>query len=841
MSEYVPYKYNKKTMLIDRYIILGEMQCETSDYNIYDMSINPFALKKIDDIMQNGYNKYGQQTELSPHYMNIYNNQHNSNNKKIFLYTEVYSQNATKIIIQSISDKYAKLWVNGTCLSIHHYDWLHAYYITAELKKGKNIFLFEHYSPREGALFSLQIRNYQFEQSNDIRALANLGNAVQINQLTLINDPVYNITDSIYRFMYTKNENTEYENKFRIDILDSVSGLVKRQYAKIDEPVEIDINELRSVNEEVFRYEWIGCTFKRKNGKKLVTAVCVFLKDFKEKAIAIGEKALLYAKELQPEAYHNIVGLQKRQKLCADFNDYNNLFWLTTQLKDITSQIESGNYPYDLYTTPGKPEFYIHSDLDDSNIRILAYIPPKYDSSKKYPVILALATGNDGGYCYGPLEDNLSEPCLCFDVTGRGFTGGSYIGEASILEVLQWIKNHYLIDEDRIYLLGQSNGGYASYSISQNHPHLAAAVFPHISNPNVKTLENLSNVPVYQTVSSRDYVFAGHENDVKKIINKYGNYHQYNFDDMLHLNFAPYVYHKQILKNMLECIRNSYPKKIIFRTERNRHLDSFWIRLHGICRGRKTAEVKAEIVNERLIEISLRNSHGVTITLPPQIDKSRFTIIINGRSIDVDNCTNNKVILCKKRTWILSDTEIPVDFRKGTGLLDVYLNSMRIIIPEGTSETLHSIAENFARPYSNGMDPVIHVNYPIFEDNCTPDHIMSYNLIIVDINKSNKFVNRFSDKLAVDYDDLGYEYKGIKTNTPYLILQSIPNPYDPRRTFLIISTNNNKFFHNLFIRRVIIPYYASGIHPYWNNEVLIYDGEKYKRIYERGTDIEDIG
>lgn len=840
MGEYKPYEYNNKTILIDRYIILGEQYCDFEKYDLFDMQINTFAVDKIVDLAKSGYENYKLFTEQSHELLSSFKSYTSPNNKKIYLYTEVYSKTKTKIIISILCAK-GKLWVNEKCLSIHHCEWATQQYVTVCLKKGKNVFLLERYSPKESDLFSIQLRNYRFEMSNDFRALTTLGNTVQINPLTLISEPLYNTKDSKFKFMYFLNDNDTYDEEYRIAIHDSNTEFIKNYNAKINQVIEIDIAELRALHEETLRYVWIGCIFKENNGKDFPIGFGIFLNDFDEKRIVINDKAMSYGYELSHEVNENIIGRLNRQKLSLKNNDYISLFWYTWQLKDIITRIENGNYSYNSYNNTGIQEFYIHSDLDDSNIRMYARIPKNFDKDKAYPVILALSTGNEGWFCSGPIEENIEESCICFDVTGRGFTGGSYIGEASTLEIIDWIKINYKIDDDRIYLLGQSNGGYATYSIAQNYPNLSAAIFPQLGNPNIKTVVNLLNTPTYQMVSPKDYVFIGHVNEVKNAINKFGNYHQYDFKEMTHYSMMQYIYHKNVLNEMLKTKRNLYPNKIIYITEHNRHVESFWIKLHGISKGNKVAKIKAEIVNNKLIEIIVKGSDGITVTLTPQIDRQDFAVKINNKVFNFKEYESNKIIFRKDKVWAIAESELPIDYRKGTGLLDIYLNNMRIILPKSETKILRETAENFARPFTNGVDPVVYTNYPIYLDNEVPAHILSYNLIIFDVCGNNTYAKRFSDKLMVKYDEKGYEYKGAYINAEYVIMQVIPNPYNSNISIMIISTNNDKQLRkNLFTRKVVIPYYVNGLHPYWNNEALIFDGSKYYRIYEWDTEIEEI-
>ena len=90
------------------------------------------------------------------------------------------------------------------------------------------------------------------------------------------------------------------------------------------------------------------------------------------------------------------------------------------------------------------------------------HIPAGYTEEKAYPLIMTLSTDVYSGLSYSFPAEALSEPVIHADVTGRGFTGGSYIGEASTLEVLEFLQRTYAVDEQRIYWIGYSNGGYAA-------------------------------------------------------------------------------------------------------------------------------------------------------------------------------------------------------------------------------------------------------------------------------------------------------------------------------------------------------------------------------------------
>ena len=836
MSKYTPYHYNGKTMLIDTYLVLYEEYCDPESYNIFEMNINGTACAKINEVEKNGYEKFRIWSEVNSEGFNSFKYCENLKNKKIFLYSEVYSETKTKIIVNVTCPRNGKLWVNHKCLSIHNYG--QGYYLTVYLNKGKNTFLVEQYSPDIMSILTIQLRNYKFEMSDDFKALSNCIDMSQLNPLTLISENCNQLSDSRYKFMYMINDEKIYKPDYLIEIIDSINGLVKTMNAKINEVIEIDLDELRGLHEEKLRHDFIGCSFWDNNGNKIVTGPNLFVNDFKDRQLEINKKLEYYGNKLGQEIADNIQG-----RICCQKNLNNeDLYWEILRNKDMISQLETGNYPHDFYKYTGIHSFFIYSKLDDSYIRIAVRVPRDYDKSKRYPVIIALATGNDGCFSCSLPEDKLSEPVLCFDVTGRGFTGGSYVGEASTFEVLDWIKKNYTIDEDRVYILGGSNGGFATWATAQNRPNLAAAIYPHTGYPYIPNIENTKDIPTFQLVSPNDYVFKGKENEVKNKLKKYGNYHQYDFNEMLHYHMGLYITHPTILNEMIKTKRNMFPNEIIYRTERNRNLESYWIKLHGIRKEKKFAKIRATIENNELINVNIQNADGFTITIPPRINKKRFVISINNKNFEFKACTQEQLHFTYRKIWRCMENEpTDIDYRKGTGLLDIYMNSMRIMVPNDASDNIMKTAKNFSRPYSNGYYTVVHTNYPIYKENEEPSHTFSNNLILFDVNGNNSYVKRFEDKLLVKCDERGYEYKGSRQDCDYVVMQIIPNPYYPKLSMLIISTNNENLLQkHILLRKVIIPTYVNGIHDYWNNEVLIYVDGKYYRAYEADGDLDLI-
>ena len=72
------------------------------------------------------------------------------------------------------------------------------------------------------------------------------------------------------------------------------------------------------------------------------------------------------------------------------------------------------------------------------------------------------------------------------DIHGRGMTTGSYVGDIMFREILEDILHRFPIDQNKIYSMGQSNGGFSTWVLAQKTPDIFAAINPStgVFNPN---------------------------------------------------------------------------------------------------------------------------------------------------------------------------------------------------------------------------------------------------------------------------------------------------------------------------------------------------------------------
>lgn len=836
MGAYKPAVFSGKTMLIHSYLILESQICKPENYDIFDTCVTELVKDQLSDPGTEFLCSKDVFDEVDRGFSNTFKYFKGCENRKIFLYAKIISNKAREVVIRIESSKNTKFWLNQHCLSIHNGFWAENFYVKVRLNIGENIFLVEKFSPQTTDIMSVQILDYAFEMSSNFRALSNTGKNFVIDSLVLRDNEKYVPNAPVYQFLYLACDESLFHKIYKIEVLDEVDGSLDISFVKLNRVFNLALNQIRTQVSDKTMHIIIRCTFISLDKGEIIKEHKIVIKSFDQRyahTVTNLERRIDCCDE---PARNQIGGCIALLKKLVGYQDYVGLYFNMLACELLINKIDKNQFNPDFYNKSGDHIFYIRSKLDQSYVQMKARIPDGYDKNKRYPVIFMLLTGY-GEYFSDWLElDLLAEPVLCFDVPGRGYTGGSYIGEASTMEIIEWVKEHYLIDDNRIYIVGQSNGGFASYSIAQNHPSLPAAIFPMISYPNIDQIRNLSNIPTFQVVSPKDYVFHGRENQVQSLLTKYGKYHQYNFKEMLHAYFRQYIAHRVLLKQIVGIKRDPYPDTVRFKTYRNRHLQSDYLKINGIRPEFESASIFCRIVDPTTITIYAEGTDSFSIELPPQINRDKFNLFVNGKQFVFDKIAKDKLIFVKGKRWKTARSEPEINYRKGTGLLDVYLDTLHIVVPQNEADAaVLKIAENFSRPVTNGFFPEVEVNYPVITDLEVSPNIAEKNMIVIDVNQTSRTASCLKQYLKVDYDQLGYETDGEKTLGEYVLMQVIANPKNPKCSILIISTNNTALLlKHILLRKVVLPTYCYGLHPMWNKEILLFDG----KIYVRSNEIE---
>ena len=130
------------------------------------------------------------------------------------------------------------------------------------------------------------------------------------------------------------------------------------------------------------------------------------------------------------------------------------------------------------------------SDVDQSLDSYIIYVPHTFSANRKYPLLVNLHGWGDSAHLnpFSPVHFDilkacekrgviLVSPCGRQKLPGRP---GRYVDDAErdVLQVISLVKKFYPVDESRVYLTGNSMGGFGAYWIASRHPELFAAIAP---------------------------------------------------------------------------------------------------------------------------------------------------------------------------------------------------------------------------------------------------------------------------------------------------------------------------------------------------------------------------
>lgn len=597
------------------------------------------------------------------------------------------------------------------------------------------------------------------------------------------------------------------------------------------EDFELNFGELASVN--LGKYEpkknclnWLclNFTYKKREGGVHSEYKLFCFDDITEYAEEYRQELLNYPKDNLCENAKNAIQYCLENWGCLRDGDRGVLPFL----KVVTDRLPRIlNTPQDVYlNTVGRNWLFFKSKIDDHIECLHIRIPTGYKPEKEYPVFFNYSVSYlELGKSFNYLN------AIYVDMPCRGCTFSSYIGELAADEIIEQICLNYKIDKKRIYAFGVCAAGMAVLIHQQLNPGKFAGALVTSAEYATDMLCNVANIPIFYVESLQDSEKYNNDpifdnNDLHKI---------FYLDNIPHAMIYRTYYQNEAVNYMLEHPLDQYPRKFLFKTRFARHLKSYWIELHGITRGSIYAQADVKVVGNNTIEIEATQTQGVTIILPPYIDRGKLLVTVNDVEFVFEQLTDSQLHFSFEGEGVklISEKAICSPVYKGNGLIDVYSTPLKLVNMCSDDPAYIEVIRNFAHPEMMAWKKEIDVNYPILTDISESD-LNEHSIIIVDdLSKHSNTLNLIRRSLNIMPELTGYVMNNDRRNGGYCIMQVIENPLDSNYSILHISTNDKKLLHkNFFTRRVILPSYLSGPHQYLNCAALIFDGNNYLTILD---------
>ena len=310
-------------------------------------------------------------------------------------------------------------------------------------------------------------------------------------------------------------------------------------------------------------------------------------------------------------------------------------------------------------------------EVDGSPQYCRAYLPADYDTAKKWPLVIQMHGYNpanpvyvrwwaaDSRYPGIDAEFSNHQGVIYMEPHGRGNAQYLGMGDSDVVHAIAEAKRLFSVDEDRVYLTGDSMGGWGTWEISSRHPDLFAAIAPvfggsdyhsRMSEEELAKLspldrfsqekestwamaEGLLNVPIFVHHGDADQsVNVEYSRWAGRLLQRWGydvRYHE--FPGRSHEALESQNGNMSI-EWFLQHRRNPNPRHVRIRSAELRNASAYWAHVLQAASPLAFMVVDAEVVDRNVIRLDTENV--LDLALSPSaalVDPAKpVTVVWNG-------------------------------------------------------------------------------------------------------------------------------------------------------------------------------------------------------------------
>jgi predicted esterase len=326
------------------------------------------------------------------------------------------------------------------------------------------------------------------------------------------------------------------------------------------------------------------------------------------------------------------------------------------ELDDVASALDTKRDPYAGRTGPMRRAY--RSPVDGKLSEFALYLPPRFDPTRKYPLIVALhgmngkpmemlmwLFGHDDPNRDGYWEDRHPRKNLewldAIVVAPDGHSNTMYreLGEEDVMRVVDWAMANYPVDPARVSITGPSMGGIGAAACALHHPDRFAAAEPLCGyhsffvrgdmgtlrpwehflaevRSNVLWAENGQYLPLYIVHGTKDLP----EENSGVLIDRYDELRydvKHEHPELGHNVWQPTYEDLKGARWLLDHRRPLHPRAIRFKTARTRWGDDAWLHLRELSSSGLWAEVWARIDKDNVIHVVTHAVNAIALDRDP--------------------------------------------------------------------------------------------------------------------------------------------------------------------------------------------------------------------------------
>ena len=294
-------------------------------------------------------------------------------------------------------------------------------------------------------------------------------------------------------------------------------------------------------------------------------------------------------------------------------------------------------------------------EVDGSPQYCRAYLPANYDPAKKWPLVIQMHGYNpanpvyvrwwaaDSRYAGIDTEFSGHQQVIYMEPHGRGNVSYLGMGDSDVVHAIAEAKRLFSVDEDRVYLTGDSMGGWGTWNVSSRHPALFAAIAPvfggvdYHSTMSEEELARLSpldrflnekesswamadgllNVPIFVHHGDADQsVNVEYSRWAVRLLQRWGYDVRYReFPGRIHEALESQTGNGNIsIEWFLEHRRNRNPRHVRIRSAELRNAKAYWTHALQAASPSAFMAVDAEIVDRNVIRLDTENVLDIALS-----------------------------------------------------------------------------------------------------------------------------------------------------------------------------------------------------------------------------------
>lgn len=438
------------------------------------------------------------------------------------------------------------------------------------------------------------------------------------------------------------------------------------------------------------------------------------------------------------------------------------------------------------------------SSIDHSKQYYSSYIPKKLKQrNNKIPlVIISPFTNNPIAYLESWGLSNMDQ--ILWDsklaeeygfgiiwIDLRGHPGLNEIAMTTFHEILKDVKSDHNIDEDRIFILGNSSASRKTLTLASRFPSLIAGcilyspdVDRELLNSNGYKLENLLNASLYMQHSSKDEIVS--KEDVEFLYNKMKRYSKEPILKVVN-NGTHTITVKDSYRNVFMYIkdkkRNPKPVNIEITTSELKYGESYGLKLlekqqNGEANIKVSFEEDTIRVNSKNINHFELNLEGRRADIPIKLNGNVITKIFKEASkLDVWVGNKNDKFPFTKNNLV----EGPINH--------AFANEFQIVYSKKDESIKDKLSDLWKKVYFTGALSLRDIDVKARD-------IVHSNLILIGTTFDNKTIQNIVDQLPIKIADDHILFRDSTFKGQNIFISFVyPNPINPDKYIVMIASN----------------------------------------------------